>query len=73
MIYQGFALGVIAAIVGYVLLRGAAKFLLSPLAAEWMDRRAMLARAESDALAAGQDAFRQTVERWRPAEVSDGE
>jgi replication initiation and membrane attachment protein DnaB len=73
MIYQGFALGVIAAIVGYVMLRGAAKFLLSPLAADWMDQRAKTAKAESDAVAAAQEAFLKTSREWGAVEVSDGE
>lgn len=62
---QGVILGIIIAVVGYVTLRGLARLALAPWSAEWMDRRAMLARAESDALHAAQDQFGRTVDAWR--------
>lgn len=58
-------LGVILAIVAYAVLRGLARLALAPWSAEWMDRRAMLARAESDALHAAQDQFRTTIDGWK--------
>lgn len=62
---QGVVLGVILAIIGYAVLRGLARLALQPWSAEWMDRRAMLARAESDALHAAQDQFRTTIDGWK--------
>lgn len=59
------ALGIIIAIIGYAVLRGLARLALAPWSADWMNRRAMLARAESDALEAAQDQFRRTVEQWQ--------
>ena len=58
-------LGVILAVIGYAVLRGLARLALAPWSAEWMDRRAMLARAESDALHAAQDQFRTTLDGWK--------
>ena len=62
---KGVVLGVILAIIGYAVLRGLTRLALAPWSAEWMDRRAMLARAESDALHAAQDQFRTTIDGWK--------
>ena len=62
---KGVVLGVILAIIGYAVLRVLARLALAPWSAEWMDRRAMLARAESDALHAAQDQFRTTIDGWK--------
>ncbi|MEN6533161.1 MAG: hypothetical protein ABFD89_05820 [Bryobacteraceae bacterium] len=73
---QGVVLGVILAIIGYAVIRGLARLALAPWSAEWMDRRAMLARAESDALHAAQDQFARTVDAWRDSaarEVADAD
>ena len=68
---QGFALGIVATIVAYVLFRSLAKALLSPWMAGVMDRRAMIARAESDALQAARQQFEQTVERWHDSRATE--
>lgn len=59
-----FIFGAVTVTIAYILLRGLTRFLMSPAAADWMDRRAMLAQAESDAIHAAQDQFRVTCERW---------
>ena len=70
---QGILIGIILAIVGYAALRALARLALAPWSAEWLDRRAMLARAESDALRAAQEQFAQTVARWKGEEVVNAE
>jgi len=65
-------LGVILAVIGYAVLRGLARLALAPWSAEWMDRRAMLARAESDALHAAQDQFARTVDGWKRESEVEG-
>lgn len=70
---QGILVGLILAIVGYAALRALARLAMAPWSAEWLDRRAMLARAESDALHAAQDQFRQTIDRWKREESADAD
>ena len=69
---QGVILGMILAIIGYAVLRGLARLALAPWSAEWMDQRAMLARAESDALHAAQDQFARTVDGWKRESEVEG-
>ena len=66
-----FTFGAVTVVIAYVLIRGAARFILSPAFADWMDRRAMIAMAESDAVAAARDAVRLTCERWERREGTD--
>ena len=70
---QGIIIGVALAVVAYAVLRALARLLMAPWSLDWLDKRAMLARAERDALAAAQDQFRSTVGAWRRAteEVCD--
>lgn len=58
-----FTFGAVTVVIAYVLIRGAARFILSPAFADWMDRRAMIAKAERDALAAAQASFGRRLRR----------
>ena len=66
---QGILLGLILAVVGYAAFRALARLAMAPWSAEWLDRRAMIARAESDALRAAQDQYAQTIQRWKGEEL----
>ena len=70
---QGIFIGMILAIVGYAAFRALARLAMAPWSAEWLDRRAMIARAESDALRAAQEVYAQTCARWKGEEVADAE
>lgn len=59
-----FIFGAVTTALAYILIRGLARFLMSEAAADWMDHRAMLAQAESDAIHAAQDKFRVTCAEW---------